>query len=384
MTHNILTFNFPTPIHYGPGARQQIAGLFKAQNVTKPLLVTDRGLIETPIIDDLKALLASAGLQCTVFSEIWGNPVKSQVLEGLESYRQAQADAILMVGGGAAMDVAKSIALLVNNPGDLFDYEDGKPDGMSADSTFPYMIAVPTTAGTGSEVGRSAVISDDITHAKKIIFSPKMLPNQVISDAELTIYLPPAITAATGIDALTHLLEAYLAKDFHPMCDGIALEGLKLVATELENCVNFAKHPEMDEVQIAARSKMLLAAHMGATAFQKGLGVNHSLAHALSTVCDLHHGLANGIMLPYAMAFNSQAVPARFKVMATTIGTNDFIGWIEDLKQRIDIPRKLSDVGVEASQIEPLAEIAFADTCHLNNPRPVSQEELMMLYRQAL
>ena len=344
MDFPLTHFSFPTEIHYGPGSRRLLPRLLTEQGLSRPLLVTDQGLVDLPLIADIITLLKKQGLEPSIFSGIDGNPIKKQVLDGLKVYRSETADCIVMVGGGAPMDVGKAIALLVNHPGDLFDYEDGKTDALPTDQSFPYLIAVPTTAGTGSEVGRSAVVSDDESHQKKILFSPKMLPNQVISDAELTLYLPPGITAATGMDALTHLVEAYLADTYHPICDGIALEGLKIVARQLQKCVEFAKNPEVTQEQLHARSEMLMAAHMGAIAFQKGLGVNHSMAHALSTVCDLHHGLANGIVLPYTMEFNQQKIPEKFHTLCNILDINDFIQWIVDLKNQIGIPEKLSIV----------------------------------------
>ena len=240
---------------------------------------------------------------------------------------------------------------MVNHPGDLFDYEDGKPDARPMDRDIPLFITVPTTAGTGSEVGRSTVVSDDETKVKKIIFSPRLLAQRVLLDPDLTLALPAGVTAATGMDALTHLVETYLAKDFHPICDGIALEGLRLVARNLTPCVDFARQIEGGARELLsdvdhrhARGMMLNAAMMGGVAFQKGLGVTHSLAHALSTVCDLHHGLANGICIPYAMAFNADAVPERMAELAQVVGANPwngagFVTWLTQLKEAIGIPR---------------------------------------------
>jgi hypothetical protein len=331
-----------------------------------------------------------------LFASIWGNPVKSQVTAGVVAYRSHDADCIVALGGGAAIDVAKAVCLMVSHPGDLFDYEDGKPDARPIDRDIPLFMTIPTTAGTGSEVGRSTVISDDDTKVKKIIFSPRLLAQRVLMDPDLTLALPATVTASTGFDALTHLVEAFLARGFHPMSDGIALEGLRLLSRNLTLCVDFARQIDggarelMSDVDHRhARGMMLNAAMMGGVAFQKGLGVTHSLAHALSTVCDLHHGLANGICIPYAMAFNADAVPERMAELAQVVGANPwnaggFITWLTHLKEQVGIPRTLTDVGVRMDQIPRLVEIAVADGCHPNNPKPVTDEDFRALFVEAI
>ena len=392
----ISQYNFPTKIQYGPEAIQLLPGILKEHGKRRPLVVTDRGLAELRPVTGTKKLLEDAGLQPGVFSGIWGNPVKSQVTAGVEAYRAHDADSVVAIGGGAAIDVAKAMILMVNHPGDLFDYEDGKPDARPMDRDIPLFITVPTTAGTGSEVGRSSVVSDDETKVKKIIFSPRLLAQRVLLDPDLTLALPSGVTAATGFDALTHLVETYLAKDFHPICDGIALEGLRLVSRNLTTCVDFARQIEGGARELLsdvdhryARGMLLNAAMMGGVAFQKGLGVTHSLAHALSTVCDLHHGLANGICMPYAMAFNADAVPERIAELAQVVGANPwngdgFVTWLTELKQATGIPRTLADVGVRMDQIPKLVEIAVADGCHQNNPKPVTDEDFRALFVEAI
>jgi alcohol dehydrogenase class IV len=333
-----------------------------------------------------------------VFSGIWGNPVKSQVLAGVDAFRAHRADSIVGLGGGAALDVAKAILVMVNHPGDLFDYEDDKPGARPIDREIPYWVSVPTTAGTGSEVGRSSVVSDDETHVKKIIFSPRLLAQRVFLDPELTLRLPAGVTAATGMDALTHLVESYLAKDAHPLCDGIALSGLSIVARSLAPAVEYARLLEAgdpslltDAAHVEARGAMLNAAMMGAVAFQKGLGVTHSLAHALSTVCDLHHGLVNGVAIPYAMAFNAETEPGAKRlaelarlVRAEREDAPGFVAWLEALKLTIGIPRTLRELGVREEHLERLVEVAVADGCHANNPRPVTKADFVKLFRTAL
>src|SRR4051812_31121828 len=258
-------FSFPTMIHFGPGVRHQVGNFLKEQKIHRPLIVTDKGVAGLPFIKEIQGEIEKAGLKVRVFGDIWGNPVKSQVSAGVQAFKSHEADCIVGIGGGAALDVAKAIALMATHPGDLFDYEDEKPGARPIDGPIPFWVALPTTAGTGSEVGRSSVISDDQTHIKKIIFSPKLLAKAVFADPELTLDLPAPVTAATGMDALTHCVEAYLAKGYHPICDGIGLEGFRLSAQYL---VKATKEPK----NIEARSQMMMSSMMGAIAFQKGLG----------------------------------------------------------------------------------------------------------------
>jgi alcohol dehydrogenase class IV len=392
---SIYQYNFPTRIQFGVGASKLVPDALKEVGKKRPLIVTDKGLAPLPPITESAKALESAGLAGSVFSGVWGNPVKSQVTAGVEAFRAHKADAVVAIGGGAAIDVAKAIALMINHPGDLFDYEDEKPGARPIDREIPYYVAIPTTAGTGSEVGRSTVVSDDETHVKKIIFSPRLLAQRVFVDPDLTLGLPAVVTAATGMDALTHLVEAYLAKGFQPLCDGIALEGLRLLSKSLIPCVDFARKIAAGQTELRdsaahkdARGRMLNAALMGGVAFQKGLGVTHSLAHALSTVCDLHHGLANGIMIPYAMAFNKEAVPGRLSdlgaaVGAASPGADGFLRWLDELKASIGIPRTLDEAGVTRDKLERLVEVATTDACHPNNPRPCSASDFRTLFSRA-
>jgi hypothetical protein len=374
----IHTFSFPTRIHFGPGARLRIREDLRAQGRERPLVVTDRGLAALPVFAEVLASLSP--LDAAAFSGVAGNPGASQVVAGVEAFRAHKADSIVGMGGGAALDVAKAVALMAGHPGELFEYEDGLRDARPVDQPVPYWVAVPTTAGTGSEVGRSAVISDDRTKVKKIIFAPQLLARAVFADPEVTLGLPKAVTAATGMDALTHCIEAYLAKAYHPICDGIALEGLRLGARALPRCVE-------SPGDVEARGSMMMSSMMGAIAFQKGLGVVHSCAHALSTVADLHHGLANGLMIEPALRFNLEAVPERFRILAQTVGLNGdgeaFLRWLAELKQRIGIPRGPAEAGVKAAEVGRLTELAFADTCHLNNPRPCTPEDFRRLWGEA-
>ncbi|MBW4653024.1 MAG: iron-containing alcohol dehydrogenase [Kaiparowitsia implicata GSE-PSE-MK54-09C] len=388
------TYSFPTAIVFGAGARWQLSGAVAQVGMQRPLVVSDRAVAQLPWFKPILESLAA--LPVASFSEVWGNPVGSQVKAGLAAYRDHQADGIVAIGGGAPMDVAKAIALMAHHPGHLFEYEDGNPNGRPVNQPIPPIVAIPTTAGTGSEVGRSAVISDDETHAKKIMFDPRLLPQQVLADPELLLGLPAAITAATGMDALTHLIEAYLAQGFHPLCDGIALEGMRLVAAHLSDCVAFAERlaagesfsAEAAAAHLTARGGMLNASMMGAIAFQKGLGVTHSCAHALSTVCDTHHGLANAVMLPAAMRFNLPAAPERFLQMARVVMPEatrgeQFIDWIIALGDRIGIPPSLTALDVPSESIDRLVDVALHDECHLLNPHPVSSADFGAIYRDA-
>jgi alcohol dehydrogenase class IV len=303
---------------------------------------------------------------------------------GVAAFREHGADAVVGVGGGAAIDVAKAVALMASHPGELFDYEDDRPGSRPVTDAVPWLVAVPTTAGTGSEVGRSAVIADDETHVKRILFSPHLLARVVFADPELTVGLPAAMTAATGIDALTHNVEAYLARAYHPICDGIALEGARVVARHLARAV--ARPDDLD-----ARGGMLMASMMGGIAFQKGLGLVHSTAHALGTAAGLHHGLANAVMIDHALPFNVETVPERFAVMATTVGCETaspaaFLRWLTDLKAEIGVPATLADAGVGVGAvggIDRLARLAIEDTCHPNNPRPVTEDDFRLVFTRA-
>lgn len=378
----IHRFSFPTTIHFGQGARLLAGPALIEQRKQRPLIVTDKGIAALPMLAELVSQLTGAGLSPAVFSSVFGNPVASQVTAGVQAYRAHGADSLVGFGGGAALDVAKAIALMATHPGELFDYEDDKPGARPFDREVPYWIALPTTAGTGSEVGRSSVIADERTHVKKIIFHPVLLARQVFADPELTVGMPAKITAATGMDALTHCIESYLAKGYHPICDGVALEGLRLGARALVTAVT-------EPTNLEARGAMLMASMMGAIAFQKGLGLTHSCAHALGTANDLHHGLANGVMIDHALAWNVAAVPERFSILAQTVGLPDtrpeaFLSWLGKLKAEVGIAAKLSAEGVKREQLAKLAELAFADSCHGNNPRPVTQADFAAIFERAL
>lgn len=374
-------FSFPTQIHFGPGARTLVAENLQAAGVKRPLIVTDKGVAALPATATLTSDLKAANLAPAVFSGVWGNPTASQVRAGAQSYRLHDADGVIGFGGGAALDVAKAVALMAVHEGDILDYAWDNPNGVRVKHPLPWFIALPTTAGTGSEVGRSAVISHDVTHVKKIVFSPALLAKAVFADPELTLGLPPRITAATGMDALAHNVESYLSPAYHPLCDGIALEGARLAARALPKAVR-------DGADLAARSEMMMASMMGAIAFQKDLGAVHSCAHALGTVLNLHHGLAIGIMFDRVMRFNATAAETRLAEIArvTMNGSNadDFIAWLKWLKADIGIPAQLGEVGVKSEHIDRLVELAMADTCHQTNPRPCTREDFREMFEGAI
>lgn len=377
----IHQFNFPTTIRFGAGAVKELAAYLQNNHLKAPLIVTDPTIAQLPFFKRIIEDLGNKGISVEIFSDIHKNPVKSDVYKGTDAWDQTQRDSVIGIGGGAALDVARAIVLRVNHREDLFKYDDLIGGDIYVTNDVPYFITIPTTSGTGSEVGRSAIIADDETHQKKILFSPKLMAKIVFADPELTIDLPPFIIAATGMDALTHNMEAYLAKNFHPMCDGIALEGISLIKDALETATN---RPDL-----VSRSKMLLASMMGAIAFQKGLGVVHSLAHPLSSLLDTHHGLANAVNIPYGMRFNIEGFEDRFQKIARALELKDETGeavvkYLFDLNSKVNIPHKLSDIGVRNEHIETLADLAFADFAHPNNPKPVSREDFKALYLSAL
>lgn len=378
--NQIRQFNFPTIIRFGAGAVKELAPYLKQNGLSKPLIVTDPVIAELGFFQTIKNDLAGSQLSVEVFSAIHKNPVKSDVYSGTQVWDSTDRDCIIGIGGGAALDVARAIVLQVNHREDLFKYDDLIGGDVYVTNEVPHFITIPTTSGTGSEVGRSAIIADDETHQKKILFSPKLLAKIVFADPLLTMDLPAFVTAATGMDALTHNMEAYLAKNFHPMCDGIALEGMRLVS---ESLVHAVKSPSIE-----SRSKMLLASMMGAIAFQKGLGVVHSMAHPLSSLLDTHHGLANAVNIPYGMKFNIAGFEDRFARMAQSLSLKEqngdaVIKYLFDLNTQVGIPHRLRDIQVKEEHLDTLAQLALEDFAHPNNPKPVSLNDFKALYREA-
>lgn len=379
--NKIYQYNFPTTIRFGAGASNELGDYLKKNGLYQPLIVTDPVVAGLDFFKKILANLRAAGISVEVFDHIHKNPVKSDVYKGTDLYDATGRDAVIGIGGGTALDVARAIVLRVYHREDLFKYDDLIGGDIYVTNEVPHFITIPTTAGTGSEVGRSAIIADDETHQKRILFSPKLLAKIVFSDPLLTMDIPPAITAATGMDALTHNLEAYLVNMEHPMCDGIALEAISLIRHSIETAVH---HPDVE-----SRSRMLIASLMGAVAFQKGLGVVHSLAHPLSSLLDTHHGLANAVNLPYGMRFNIPGQEAKFKKIAEALELKDTSGdavvnYLFELNAAIHIPHQLSAIGVTEAHIETLSDLAIADFAHPNNPIPVSREDFRKLYYEAL
>ncbi|TDP64212.1 iron-containing alcohol dehydrogenase [Roseateles toxinivorans] len=376
---SITRFSFPTAILFGAGARKGVAEHLLAQGLKRPLIVTDKALAALPVLAEFRSHLG--GLEVAVFDGVMGNPTASQVMAGAAAYRAHQADCVIGFGGGAALDVAKIVGLAATHEGNIIEYVWDHPQVRPISGELPYFVALPTTSGTGSEVGRSSVVSEDDTHIKRTVFSPKILARAVFADPELTLALPPAITAATGIDALTHNVESYLSPAYHPLCDGIALEGTRIAARALLTAV---KEPG----NLSARSDMMMSSMMGAIAFQKDLGAVHSCAHALGAVNNLHHGLANALMLDTVLAWNFEAVEAKFAELAhvagVTGGASAFVPWLKQLKQSIGITTRLADHGVTSEHLPRLVEIATADICHQTNPRPCTAADFQKLFQEAM
>jgi alcohol dehydrogenase class IV len=376
---SITGFSFPTPIRFGAGARQEVAQHLREQGLQRPLVVTDKALAALPLPGEFQRLLA--GLDVAVFSGVFGNPTAAQVMAGAAAFQAHGADCVIGLGGGAALDVAKVVGVAATHEGDILEYAWDHPRVRAIERPLPWFVALPTTAGTGSEVGRSAVVSENASHLKRVIFSPKILARAVFADPELTVGLPPAITAATGMDALTHNIESYLSPAYHPLCDGIALEGTRIAARSLLLAVNEPRN-------LQARGDMMMASMMGAIAFQKDLGAVHSCAHALGAVCDLHHGLANALMIDTVLAWNQEAAPEKFEELAHVCGVSggaeEFIPWLRALKARAGIRGKLAAHGVRPEQIPRLVEIAVADICHQTNPRPCTAADFERLFEEAM
>ncbi|MFO1217292.1 MAG: iron-containing alcohol dehydrogenase [Burkholderiaceae bacterium] len=376
---SITQFAFPTPIHFGAGARKLAGPHLLELGCRRPLIVTDRALAALPVMTEFKAHLQ--GLQVAVFDGIFGNPTCAMVMAGAAAYKAHGADCVIGFGGGAALDVAKVVGLMATHAGDVLEYVWDHPHVRAITQQLPHFIALPTTSGTGSEVGRSAVVSENDTHHKRTVFSPKILARAVFADPELTLALPAAVTAATGMDALTHNIESYLSPAYHPLCDGIALEGLRIGARALAAAV-----AEPGNVQ--ARADMMMSSMMGAIAFQKDLGSVHACAHALSAVCDLHHGLANALMIEPVLAFNREAVPAKFDEMAHAAGVAGggaaFVPWLKSLKARIGITGGLAARGVTKAMLPRLVPLAAKDFTAQTNPRAAAEADYERFFVEAM
>ena len=375
----ITRFAFPTAIHFGVGARKLVGSHLLEQGLKRPLIVTDRALAALPVLAEFRSHLE--GLAVGVFDGVFGNPTCAQVMAGAAAYKAHRADCVIGFGGGAALDVSKVVGLMAVHEGDVLEYVWDHPQVRPIVNPLPYYVALPTTSGTGSEAGRSAVVSENDTHIKRTVFSAKILAQAVFADPALTIALPAPVTAATGMDALTHNIESYLSPAFHPLCDGIALEGLRIGARALAMAV-------AEPGNIAARADMMMSSMMGAIAFQKDLGSVHACAHALGAVCDLHHGLANALMIEPVLAWNHEAVPHKFDELAHVAGVSGggfaLIGWLKHLKQRIGITGGLAARGVLPEHLPRLVKLAAVDFTGQTNPRPATEADYERLFLQAM
>ncbi len=372
-------WSYPTDIRFGAGRIVELPDACLSLGIHRPLLVTDPGLAELPILRDAANACEKAGLLVTVFSDIKSNPVEKNVNDGLAALKSSDHDGVIAFGGGSVLDAGKVIAFMSGQTRPIWDFEDigdqwtrADPDGILP------VVAVPTTAGTGSEVGRAGVIGDERTHTKKIIFHPKMMPGLVISDPMLTVGLPADLTAWTGMDALAHCLEAYCAPGFHPMADGIALEGMRLIKTFLHRAVSHSS-------DIEARSGMLAAAAMGATAFQKGLGGIHALSHPVGAIYDTHHGLSNAVFMPYVMVFNRRAIGDSMQLLANHLelpkpSFDAVLEWVLTLRTELAIPHTLRELGVDDTRFDQLAAMAAADPTAASNPVELRETDCRRLY----
>jgi len=386
MTNPVSKWNYPTTVLFGVGRINELPGALAASGIGKPLFVTDPGLAKLPVVASTLAILDAAGVSYGVFSDVKPNPVEANLTAGIEVFNKGGHDGVIAFGGGSALDLGKLIAFQAGQSRPVWDFED-IGDGWTradADRIVP-IVAVPTTAGTGSEVGRAGVITHEASHTKKVIFHPKMMPAIVIADPELTAGMPPFITAGTGMDALAHCLEAYCAPGYHPMADGIAVEGVRLVLENLPKAFH-------DGSDLIARANMMSAAAMGATAFQKGLGAIHSLSHPIGALYDTHHGMTNAVFMPYVLAFNREAIEERIERLAAYCGIeggfDGFAARILKLREELKVPHTLSglirDLDMDAGRKELIADMAIVDPTAGGNPLKLTKEGALRLLEDAI
>jgi alcohol dehydrogenase class IV len=377
-------WNYPTSMWVGKDRINDIAEACKKLNINKPLLVTDKGLAQSDIVKNTLLILKDNGISTELYSNVVGNPNGTNVEEGVDTYKKNNCDGVIAFGGGSGLDVGKAVAFMSGQTLPIWDFEDVDDNWTKANSDkIAPIIAVPTTAGTGSETGRASVILNEETGVKNIIFHPKFLPSIVILDPVLTIGLPPKITAATGMDALAHNLEAYCAPGYHPMADGIALEGMRLINNWLLEAVNNGSN-------IEARMNMITAASMGSTAFQKGLGAIHSLSHPINALNNIHHGLSNAIFMPYVLTFNKDVIEDKIIKICNYLEFKDktfdgFINWVLDLRKKLNIPHKLSEVIDEKDfQLDRLSRMAIKDPSTEGNPKSLTEADMKIMYQYSM
>lgn len=375
-------WSYPTAIRFGAGRIQELAEACEAVGMKRPLFVTDAGLVNLPIVASTLDVLEKSGLGRAMFSEVFPNPDETCLEKGLAMYKSGNHDGVIAFGGGSALDLAKIIAFMSGQNRPVWDFEDIGDWWTRADPAgIAPIIAVPTTAGTGSEVGRAGILTNSADHVKKIIFHPKMLPAIVICDAELTVGMPPVITAGTGLDAFIHSFEAYCSPFYHPMSQGIALEGMRLVKDNLLRAFK-------DGSDVEARAHMMSAAAMGATAFQKGLGGVHALSHPLGAVYNTPHGMTNAIALPAVVRFNRSAIEERVEKLAAYLGIeggfDGFYNWLIDFSRQLEVPEKMSALGVDKEQIDLLAKMAVEDPSAGGNPIPLTTDITKAFYEEII
>jgi alcohol dehydrogenase len=375
-------WNYPTSVRFGAGRIAELGAAVKAAGIARPLLVTDPRLATLPPVERALEVLAGDNIAAAVFSDVKPNPIASNVDAGLKALRAGRHDGVIAMGGGSALDAGKVIAFMAGQTRPMWDFEDVGDWWTRADpkGILP-IVAVPTTAGTGSEVGRAGVLTDETTHTKKVIFHPKMMPAITICDPELTVGMPPAITAGTGMDALAHCLEAYCGPFYHPLADGIAVEGMRLVKDNLARA--FKQGGDLE-----ARAHMMSAAAMGATAFQKALGAIHALSHPIGALYDTHHGLTNAVFMPYVLAFNRPAIEAKVARLAAYLGLEPkfdaFLAWVLALREEIGIPHTLAGLKVDDRQFDLMSRMAVKDPTAGGNPIPLDAAICRRLYENAL
>ena len=376
---SIVTWSFPTTVVFGNGSIATLGDHVRRVSGTRALIVCDPGVVKAGIAEKVRKVLEGAGILAMIFDRVDANPIEPNIIEGVAAFRSHGADIIVSVGGGSPLDVGKLVALKITHDRPLADYDDATGGDKFIGPNIPPIINVPTTAGTGSEVGRSGVVTLKATGRKTVIFSPYLMAKAAILDPELTVSMPPRVTAATGFDALTHNLEAYLALGDHPMADGIALLGIELCVKNLPRAVEAG-------ADLVARGAMMKAAMMGAVAFQKGLGVCHSLAHPLSSEKNIHHGLANALCLPAVCDFNNQAVPDRIERVRRIVDltSTSLSNALRALREKIGLPSGLAAEGVTKADIPKLADKAMEDACHRSNPRTCKREDMVKLYELSL
>lgn len=376
-------WHYPTPIYFGEGRIAEIASHCESLAISHPFIVTDTFIQTQSFCGTMLQSLQASDLHYTLFTDFSPNPTDSDIKKGQALFNEKKHDGVIVLGGGSAMDVAKTIALTARQSRPLWDFEDVGDNYLRADVTqIVPIIAIPTTAGTGSEVGRASVVIDTTHQTKRLIFHPKMLPSAVILDPTTTLTVPKALTAATGMDAFAHNLEAYLAPGFHPMADGIALEGMRLIKENLPRAFE-------EGSDIEARANLLVASMMGATAFQKGLGLIHSLSHPVGAIYNKHHGMLNALFMPYSLAFNRSHIEDKCAVIAKYLDlpTHDYLGvyhFIVSFIQALDLPLALSDIQIDESQVDDIAQKALADPSTPSNPKPLSLEAIKAVYLKAV